>query len=162
MRNLRMTLTIFRCQVEDFLSDAFRVVDIFELEPHMFGRGLYGHIAVVENGVQDALHFCGGVLDLGKMHLGRDTMKEAMLFCIDDAFIGHNPRIQVVIRVFQKDQKPHAERIGTYENRKRGSEQGCFKPHGDGFPKKHGRNDWYDHEEGKSENDFQYGEPMAA
>lgn len=100
----------------------------FKQEVRLLSGGLDVDVAVLEDSLEHAVGFGGDVLDACEVEFGGDALEEAVLFNIDDALIGDDPGVEVVIRELDEGKQPDGEEVDGEEDREDGAEKWLVKP----------------------------------
>src|SRR3989339_2286328 len=80
----------------------FWVVDILKVKPAFLSSGLYVHLSIRKDGLQNAANLRRRILNCCEIELRGGAIEESFLFNVDDPFVGDDPGIEVVIREFEK------------------------------------------------------------
>ncbi len=92
--------------IHDNVLDAVGVGHLVEEEAFTLPGALHVDVAVVQNGREESLHFARRVLDAEEENVAHMTDEETALFDIDDALIGNDPNVQVVVDPNEKSEEP--------------------------------------------------------
>lgn len=72
----------------------------------LLARSLHRDVSIVEDRGDDALDGRGDILDICKIEFAYMTIKEPLLFDIDDTFVGDNPDVEVIVDPDEKTKEP--------------------------------------------------------
>lgn len=72
----------------------------------LFGCGLDLDVAVFEEGLPGAVDLAGDILYALEIKLGDHTMEEVLLLYAEDALVGDDPYVEVVIQPFDEEDDP--------------------------------------------------------
>lgn len=95
------------------------VGDLAENETLFFASGLYVNIAEVEHCGDESFDGGSDILDTSKVELAYLARKQAFLFDVDNAFIGNDPDIEVVIDPRKETKEPHKHEKGVFNKDKK-------------------------------------------
>src|SRR3989338_1440341 len=106
------------------ILDAIRIRHPPEYEAAFFPGGLYLDIAVIEHGRDDAGDGRRDVLDAGEVQFAYVPYEQPALFDVDDALIGDDPDIEVIIDPGQKTEKPDEYEQGIFHEQEQARVRG--------------------------------------
>ena len=112
--------TIVFGEAEDGVADPFRVRHMLEVEATCLSGRLYVDMSVIEEGVEWPTYFGGDILHKSNVHLGRRTIKEPVLFDVNDALCGYDPDVQVVVDELLEEECHDGEIVDGEEDACRG------------------------------------------
>lgn len=101
----------------DHVLDMVGVRYLTEEKIIFLGSGLDFDIAKVENSRDHTAHFGSHVLDTGKLEFTHRPDKKPLLFDIDNALIGNDPHIEIVINPNEKGVHPEKKKKGILEKK---------------------------------------------
>lgn len=93
--------------------DEVGIRDLAENKMILFAGGLNGHVAKIKHGREDTFDGGGDVLDAGKIEFADVPYKQPFLFDVDDALIGDDPDIEVVIDPQEETENPDKDEEGV-------------------------------------------------
>ena len=99
----------------DNILHAIGVGDGAELEPFFFAGRLDMDIAIVEECLEESVHFDGDILHPCQFELAYFAGEEPMLFDIDDAVARNDPDVEPDIDPNEEDIKPGEEEKGVLD-----------------------------------------------
>lgn len=86
-----------------------------------FGGRLDGDITKIEHSRNHAINSGSDILDARETEFANTSGKESFLFDIDDALVGNNPDIKVIINPNQKTKEPQEQEKGALHKSKKSS-----------------------------------------
>lgn len=107
--------------IHDDIFDAVGIGNFVKQESFAFAGALHVDIAVIENGWEETFDFARGVLDAKEKDVAHVSNEKTALFDIDDAFIGDNPDVQIVVYPNQETEKPEENEEGVFDEEKKGA-----------------------------------------
>lgn len=120
-------------QLHDHIFDSIRIRDLTEDETLLFGGGLNIDIAEVKNRWEETIDGRRNILDVGKFQLTDLASKESFLFDIDDALVGNDPDVKIVIDPYEECVEPHEEHEGIESEIEEAGMHGCEDIRKDGW-----------------------------
>lgn len=101
-------------KLHDDVFDLVRVGDLAEDEMFRLAGCLNVYVTEVEYGRNDPFDSGGRILDTGEIELAHLADKETLLFDVDDALIGDNPDVEIVIDPGEKTEEPYKNEKGVF------------------------------------------------
>lgn len=94
-------------KLHDDVFDMIRVGDLAKDKAIFFTGGLHVHVTEIEYRWDNAFDGHGDILDAGKVELAYLPDEQSFLLDVDDAVIGDDPDIEVIVDPREEPEEPH-------------------------------------------------------
>lgn len=107
--------------IHDGVFYVIRIRHLVKEKALLFAGALDVDVAVTENRREEPVYFACCILDSEEEYLAHAPHEKPPLFDIDDALIGDDPDVEVVVDPHEEAEKPEKNKEGAFDERKESS-----------------------------------------
>ena len=109
----------FFLKLDDSVFDAIGIGDLKKYEAFLLTGCLDVDISVIQERGNDADNLGSDILNLGELQLRNVAVEKSLLADVDDAFIRHNPSVEIEIKPQDEEKIPDKKRPRLSPKRRR-------------------------------------------